>query len=507
MRFKMPTQNVIDKTVNYLFPKTGVKRMQARIQMEVMNSFKQLSHRSAYGPLDSRTNTEEEALPYYDRLKMIALHRKMERENPLFAGALEQLVTNTVGTKGILPISDTPNQDFNKRADEIFDKWADDCTLDGGKDFAECQDTHLRSVLRDGDYGTLLTRYGKIQEIEGDRVATPPKLMGMESQSIFQGVQIGAKGPAFYWVGSRNKYGTMDKFTPVPARDFIHSFFRNRAASSLRRGISKMLPAADNFRDFEDIMSYAKFQQKMAACFGIAIYEDSGAGNPLSGIVKDDADPTAKKPLSMDMFPGMAVRLRKGEKIETVDNKNPGNNFDGFINLVCRVAGLPEGLPIELILLDFHRGNFSSQRMAMQAAYKTFLKNHKIEVGYSARVRAWVLERKIREGELIVPDDIKNTDYLSCIWPEPVHPSIDPEGEINASIDAVDHCLSTLEIECRKRGLNWRKVLRQRGIEITQQREDDVPVVIGKPGSKTINDIETASQSEKLKKEEKEKSK
>ncbi len=482
--------NVVDKTINYFSPEAGVKRLQARKVSQYMNTVEPLKRRRHSKITVSGTPTSpENEINVYDRQYMITLSRKMARENPIMAGLLDRIVANVIPYDGLRPNAITGDDNFDDAAENYFYERSKKCEITNRFDFAAYQEILLKSVLRDGDFGSVFTNQRRIQGIEADRIITPQAFRSEENEKVFQGVRINDHGrPINYYVGRRDKNGRVVEkdFRALRARNFIHSFRPDRIDGY--RGIPVFLPVFDNLRDFQDIMDYERFALKLASSLGIKIKPQKNNG-PLGETL--GSEETREGTKKIDFKPGAMVfdlGSMGAEDIEVMNYDRPGDNFNSMMELLARLIGVGIGLPIELVLLDFHRGNMASIRLALIEARKTFFRHYKIVRDFSDRYYKWIISQGVKDGILVPSKKIQN-NYWKVEWTEPVWEYMNPLQDIQADAMMIEKGLATFKEIALKRGKDWARLAVQLGKEHKFFKDQDVPITIGNPGSKTNKEI------------------
>ena len=61
-----------------------------------------------------------------------------------------------------------------------------------------------------------------------------------------------------------------------------------------------------------------------------------------------------------------------GEEVKGIERNIPGKTFGDSLRMFLRMLGLPLGMPLELILLDWTKSNYSQSRAVLQQAYQMF---------------------------------------------------------------------------------------------------------------------------------------
>ncbi|MCK5127552.1 MAG: phage portal protein [candidate division Zixibacteria bacterium] len=494
--FKMQDPNFLDKTINFIAPTWGMTRQQSRMRSAFLNTLEPLdSMNRSNRSHTSRNERAEDLIKANDRKLMQSLVRIGCYENPILKGMIDRMVNNVIPPGGLVPNAITEDDDFNAAAEEYYNfrSEAGRCEITGRFDDEHCQRIALRRVLADGGFGSILTNQRTQQLTEATRILTPLVYQKFEGTFLHQGVRINDAGrPITYYIGGYDRYGNIkpNKFVGIQARNFIHLFHPDRVEQY--RGVSAFLPSLQNLRDVHDILKYEKFSQKMAACVSIKIKPAEGKkkiGIPFP--TKDNDTAADGKNISVkEMFPGQIFDLAKmgAEDVIVNDNTRTGDNFDKMITLLSRLAGVGVGLPIELVLLDFHRGNMSSIRSVMLEARKVFFEHYGLIRRYADRRYRWILSQGVKDGILNPPASIAN-NYWKVEWTEPIWNYYDPLKEMAAEGMAIALGVKTHEMVAKQRGGDWAQMAIQLGKEYKAYIKEDVPIVIGDPGSKTIQEL------------------
>ena len=96
-------------------------------------------------------------------------------------------------------------------------------------------------------------------------------------------------------------------------------------------------------------------------------------------------------------------------------SERPGNNFDPFVVMCARIIGVAVGYPLELIMLDFSRTNYSSARASMGEARRGFRRWQRwLQTNVAIPWYKWQIARGIASGA--IPAN-KNAFKVRCQWP------------------------------------------------------------------------------------------
>jgi capsid protein len=309
---------------------------------------------------------------------------------------------------------------------------------------------------------------------------------------MHQGVKVNTYGaPTLYYVGARDKYGSIKEadHRGIQARDCHHSFITDRIEEY--RGTSVFLPVLDHFRDIQDIINYEKFVMKLASCIGIKIMPDKETpGLNLPFPVQDTKTASDGKTQKINSwFPAQIFDLKAmgAGDIQVVQSNRPGDNFENMMTLIARIAGVGIGLPIELVLLDYHRGNMASVRAALMEARKTFLSHYGTVKQFCQRHYRWKIGIGVSEG-VLKPSAKIEKNFWSCDWSEPVWNWLDPLNEIEAEGLQIAYGFKTYEEVAKQRGKDWAQIAVQLGKEQKKFQQEEAKIIIGQPGATVLGE-------------------
>jgi len=162
-----------------------------------------------------------------------------------------------------------------------------------------------------------------------------------------------------------------------------------------------------------------------------------------------------------------------GEKIEGIERNIPGMNFSESLRMFLRLLGLPVGLPLELILLDWTKSNYSQTRGVMIQAYDNFIGwQKKIEDFYYRPLFEWKFEQW-KKDNLIAGGARFNVN-----WIKKEFPWIDQLKEATAYATQTERGFTTLTRVCKSLNADRSEILEQRekeiyeAVEISKRIED-----------------------------------
>jgi lambda family phage portal protein len=421
-------QTLLDKFVGYISPRWAAERFAYKQAM--------LSYRGAlttrmgvpYGASTSINGVRQPTLQ--DQRAMRDRARNLERNNPLAAGVLDRAVENVIGT-GIRVEPRTESPEFNEQVKPLWAEFCKSCDIRKMRSFEQIQALLVRSELRDGDVGCLLAEVNgepKLQPIEGDYLESPA---GKYSGGMtVDGVELnGAGAPVGFYVKTLDeKQRTV--YQRIAERDFV--FLADPNQFSMVRGVTKF---AQSFWLFDHIDGYLEgtvTAAKAASYFSLLIKKNNAA--KAFGVLGTATNGAGNSQSTLRLEPGTVQYLQPDEDVVQVAPQQPTQNFPDAVAAFARFVGLPFGLTIEQLMLDFSRTNYSSARAArLQAQQTAEMYQARFAHKFISRVYQWWISKLVKRGVLMNAPE----NYWEHEWIPQGKPWVDPSKEIDAAIKAV----------------------------------------------------------------------
>lgn len=359
------------------------------------------------------------------------------------------------------------------------------------------------------------------QIIESDRLSNPigrqdgDKVPGGELRG---GVEVDAYGrPIAYYIRKSHPgdtvgffLGSADDWERIPAETpwgrarVIHVHDKERQGQT--RGKPALSAVLAQFKML-DHYQRTEMQAAVANAMIAAVFEtplDAAALTEIMGGVSDPNDDRLQAYMQFQreniapMRGGAVIAAPPGSKLAPFVPSRPSDAFAPFIEAVCRHIGAGIGLPLELLLKDFSKTNYSSARAALLEAWRYFLGGRKwLETYWLRPVYLLWLEEAVNAGLIQAPNfyDYRYA-YSRCKWLWPGRGWIDPLKEAEAAQLRIDAGLSTREQECAEQGLDWKEVMdqaeRERAYEMAAEERLGAPLFrLGKPEAAPAEEKET----------------
>lgn len=469
----MTLQERLDRAIMALAPTWGAERLAARLAAE---SAERLSdYRGANRTrLDREAGTSRGASPDwtlerdYTRRALVDRARQLEHNSVLAEGMLSRSQESVVGNGFVLQ-SKSSDDAWNAQAEKLWKEWTEDQADSRGMcPFGELLGLVFRSYLRDGDVGTVLLSNGQLRVVESDEIATP---QGFQAPNLVDGIELdGAGKPTTYHVISNPRMLVGDRravsaHTLIPSENVIFLARRRRAGQT--RGVSAFAGTTWILDQIDGNIEAVTVAARMAACFGLVIKRRARA-NGLT--TETGADGVARRKLRVE--PGSFFEVEPDEDVKQVQAAQPTTNFPDFLRTLARIAGVAFGLPVELLMMDFERTNYSNARAALLQAWNVWRVHQRMLKRYCTRVYQWKLLQWMESGSLAVRADAFEHGWIAPGWQW-----IDPVNEIQSTLAAIDAGLETRANAIMRLGYDPDEQWTQLEKEYRLLEEKGIPVV------------------------------
>jgi capsid protein len=385
-----------------------------------------------------------------DRLKLQYQSRDFVRNNGLYGGIITRTRNYIIG-EGFKLNCKSKSETWNRKVEKAWEDW----WITGTPEIKQTlngplvEKLILDEVLTCGDTGVVLTDVkheddDQIQIVEAEQIIGHDWLkQGIDKDSLMR--------PIKYWVSP------YDPYSGVPIRSeckgyspdtFLHICALARASSY--RPVPPFqsgFPMMHRINDICDAESLARQMQARVAMTsnrisGLPVPAQLGEGSPIldqSEDFDDTADGAASLGYVTELDTALIFHGQPGDRLEGVERTAPGGDFSDTIRMFLRLLGLPMGIPLELILLDWTGGNYSQSKAVLEQAYQTFLEwQQLLEFRFYRRLFKWWLKGMIERGR------IRNrSDAFEHTWIKNTFPWLDQLQEAEAQGIKVDRGFGT----------------------------------------------------------------
>ncbi len=489
-------------------------------------------HMAAWNPYLG--SPDGELNPYRD--KIVSRVRDLVRNDGWASGAVTRVLDNAIGATyrpvskpdyralaaytGNIAFDATWADEYGRVADAAWRSWADDagrfCDAGRRMNFRQIARVAFRHEIVDGDSLAVLmwlprrvglgrARYATaVQLVDPDRLSNPN--FTFDTQDVRGGVEIDEYGaPIAYHIRKAHQgdwWAAAQSMTweRVLREDgfgrarVVHNFTADRA-SQHRGGAGILTPVIQRLKmlikydgtELDAAIVNAIFGAYVESPFDPQLVTEAmgGDGGLAPGALDGYQTLRAGFHEERRIEAGGVVMpiLFPGERITTVNAARPNSNFKDFEAAVLRNVASGAGLSAQQVSNNWSDVNYSSARGALLEAWKTMdRRSADFGDGFAQPVRVAVMEEMHDRDDLPMPSGQApdfmeaRTAFARCRWMRPPRGWMDPTKEIEASIEAIEGGMSTLEDECAAQGLDWEDVVDQRVIENARYKAAGIPL-------------------------------
>lgn len=393
-----------------------------------------------------------------DRARLIAQSRDFMRNNAIYKGMIERMVSYIVGNGFELQVT-SKSKTVVEKTERLWKDWFAMPEVRNLLSGAEVSRMIIRELFVAGDTLALKTDKSLIQLFESEQIDGP-------KSQYPNGIKKDKFGrPTFFHLCPWKSHGLdLRGGKSVNAKDVL--FLSNPERPSGVRGVPACQSSFAMLHRVNDICDSEAIAWQLLSRLAVAIERENG---PLLGHTESKTDPNKS---ATELEGDLATRMTElgyalifnanpGEKVTGIERNIPGKNFTESIRMFLRLLGLPIGCPLELILLDWTQSNYSQSRAVLEQAYENFVGwQRKLIAFFFAPLFKWRLDAWRSDGL------VAKSANLEAGWITPTFPWIDQLKEAQAQAAKVDRGFTTHSQVC--------KSLRTDRAEVVEQREKEV---------------------------------
>jgi capsid protein len=392
---------LLDRTIEAFAPQWACRRAASRAMLGEFREFSassgsSLARQARAGRLDRSWPrqmgiTGQTLQDRYELRSMRDRSRHLDDTNPIAKGILNRLLDNVIG-EGFALSGKTKSEQFNLEVDGRFEEWMEDADVRGLLSGREQLRRFYRGHECDGDGGLVLASFGgqpRLQNIQSDQIFQPDGTA--QTPTFVDGVEMDANGRPIQFHVLDCPQGGIRKFTPVPAENFIFFPRFNRYGNNVVRGESAFNTSYTLFDQLDGYVDGVVVAARMATVFGLLIKEET-ASQQAGGLssLGPQGPQTADQRLAVRLENGMVKYMGTKGQVAQVQASQPMQQTPDFIAAILRLIGLPVDMPLELVLLDFSRVNYSSARAAFLQFYQAMIpKQQYFRTKVMSRIYRW----------------------------------------------------------------------------------------------------------------------
>lgn len=382
---------------------------------------------------------------------------------------LGMVKANVVGANGITLQSkvETPRgkQDnrANTRVEKAFKQWGKNPTVGGNLSWIDVQNIVSETAARDGEALVISildrrSRSMKLQLIDIDRLDVE---FNDANRNIRMSIEYNdMRQPIAYWILTKHPSdasGYIKKeYERIPAERVKHLYRAEQPEQE--RGISWMASSMTRLNMLGAYEEAELVATRIAASkMGFFTSPD---GDGYTGDDTENADGTGN--VISEAEPGVFEQLPEGVSFTPFDPQHPAGNFAPFMKTVLR--GIASGLGVSYngLASDLEGVNFSSIRTGVLEERDQW---RGLQRWLSDSFHQWVFEKWLEAALLFGQIDgygPQDYDYLNhAMWQPRGWAWVDPQKDINASVEAINNKLKTRADVVAESGKDLEDVLKQ----------------------------------------------
>ena len=368
-----------------------------------------------------------------DLRRLINASRMFYRDNSIYQGLIGSAVRNVIG-RGWTLRATTDDSDWNTKAEALWRRFWKRPGVRNTLSGRRIERMVCREQLICGHTGVALTdvRGGALQLFEAEQFRHPSRRRSDRSP-----IEVDGYGsPSRYWLAP----WTGTRVDPTKARAYTPETFLFVSDPERPSGMRSVPPAQASFpmlHRINDVCDSEAVAYQMLSRIALSITRETGGPLPGEGNAEDPTKTATDGDLATQLTEldyALIFHGKKGEKVEGVDRNVPGKNFSETLRMFLRLMGLPLGLPLEVILLDWTKSNYSQSRAVLEQAFLAFMEiQDLLEDLFYTPVYEWWLQWALSRGELK-----PRADQALHAWRRPTFPWLDKLKEAQAYGEKVD---------------------------------------------------------------------
>jgi lambda family phage portal protein len=425
--------------------------------------------------------------------------RDLERNNPHVESFCRELNNNVLGANGIRFFSRVPNQ---KRQGQL-NKRLNGAVQDGWKDFRRKENFEVRKkwtgleidkmILRrlavDGEVLIQLVKgYDNehrfaVKLIECDSLDIYYNSSEGPNKRIVMGVEMDDWGcPRGYHLLDYPQTSTWAENVPIkrhylPASELIHLYMPTRISGV--RAVTWLANVLTKCRTLDRYEEAVAVGNRLAAA-KMGYLESQPDAQPYEGQGQAPSGETIE-----EIIPGLVVDLPPGKSFKPFDPKGGPQTYGDFRKGMLRSIANGLGVMYNTLSGDLESVNYSSARFGKDIenenwrGLQVFYADHCLQDIFAAWLPFGILTEQI-VGVLMSQKTlvVKNTR-----WKGRGYPYVDPQKEVQSTLNAIDGGLTTRRRELEERGMELEEVFDETAEEKALQEEKGL--VFGNPAFKS----------------------
>lgn len=416
--------------------------------------------------------------------------RDLFRNNPWISRGIDSWVANEVGC-GITFKSSAPDEEFRKRADELWEEQSSYFDADGQEDFSGMLAKIVRTRRVAGEI-FIRRRFRR----PGDGFPVPLQYQLLEPEfcphnyeattnfgrNIRAGIEFNGIGKrTAYWMYRRHPGDFFilrdfkdTELVPVPASEIIHHYDPLRPGQI--RGVPAIVQAMVKAHDFDEYDDAELVRKKNKSSFTGAIQ------HPHYEPGSDDLfDPMTGEPINKD-FAGVPVTNLEagtffstlpGEEVNLFEGDNTGLGYAEFVRQQLLGIGAGQNVPYEFISGDFSQLNDRTLRVVLAEYHRVVEQDRWRLTIPQVCYTIWrdFIDTAIISGALPEPLEMEPKEYLKVECHPEGWPYLHALQDANADVVRLKAGLTSKKRILAEEGTDIREVDKERKEDAERAKE------------------------------------
>lgn len=443
------------------------------------------------------------------RETIVQASRELYRTNCIYNGIINSAVDYIVGTGNklqIIAVNPEEQKEANK-LESLFRTFWRSPEIKGLPGY-EVERMVIKEVFLCGDILSIKVKEsGKLQLIESEQIT------GRKSSGYDDGILTDDYGviKSFNVLPYVNGYVGYKGGKEISVDDSIFVSTVDRPSDV--RAVPPAQAAFPMFHRINDLCDSEAIAAQTLARFAVAITAEGAGNNAYTNSVSDSTS-TLESPVTnrvQDLGYALIFNGGAGEKVEGISRNIPGKDFPATIRTFLRLLGLPLGMPLEIIFLDWTQSNYSQSRAVLEHARRKFSSwQRMLQDKFLTQVLDWKYRQYVQMG-------LVNKFEYTPVWIGPAFPWLDPQKEADAMARQIETAQATQHEALQSQGKDYDNVIQirtqeiEKALEIVNGLEEKYDVKVpfevfaGLPypnksdnKSETTNETETETQTEEV---------
>lgn len=440
----------------------------------------------------TKLSHEDDELRHYDRKKLTASTHDARRNMTVLQWMvnvhLDSITSLNFQSKSGL------GKEFDSRFESLMKRWSrkGNCEVSGRHSFRRFTRLHEAGAVIDGDHLWIPVSGGKLQAIEGNRIAsdgmTGIEYGGRDKTHIEHGLHFDPTTDAIleFAIGSRwNSQLRFERWVSA-RRAWYHGYY---VRTDQRRGVSPLASALNTIVDVYEGFDSMLIKTKIMAMMGLILFAD----RPLQTFDYTDAETgqtatsaTDASDVEFSLQDGLLLNLPADAKAEVIESNTPHQGWIDWESLCIQVACLALDIPITFF--DSRKSSFSARGQDVQR-YEEACKDKRenliedVDGVTDWKASQWLFPGGDRPAQLTFPDG-NNTpekifNFLAARpwrWSGKGLPWVDYLKERNGDLIGLATCMASPYKLAAQRGEDLEETLDDLERFWTEIQERGIPV-------------------------------